>query len=69
MTLPPAPRATGRPGLGWSADLVLDRAGSSDHCTVFVETQRQERGEVGRAKQSMQRCAAEAHTARDEEWS
>lgn len=35
--------------------------------TVFVKTQRQERREIRRAKQAMERCAAEAHTASDEE--
>lgn len=35
--------------------------------TVFVKTQRQERREVRRAKQAMDRCAAEAHTVDDEE--
>ena len=35
--------------------------------TVFVKTQRQERREIRRAKQAMDRCAAEAHTANDEE--
>jgi hypothetical protein len=35
--------------------------------TVFVKTQRQERREVRRAKQAMDRCAAEMHTATDEE--
>ncbi|MGH9184426.1 MAG: type II toxin-antitoxin system RelE/ParE family toxin [Acidimicrobiales bacterium] len=35
--------------------------------TVFVKTRRQERREVERAKQTMERCMAEAHTADDEE--
>lgn len=35
--------------------------------TVFVKTQRQERQEIRRAKQAMERCAAEAHTADEEE--
>lgn len=35
--------------------------------TVFVKTQRQERGEIRRARQAMQRCVAEEHTATEEE--
>lgn len=35
--------------------------------TVFVKTQRQERREIRRAKQAMERCVAERHTASDEE--
>jgi hypothetical protein len=35
--------------------------------TVFVETQRQGRREIGRARQAMERCANEAHTTSDEE--
>jgi hypothetical protein len=35
--------------------------------TVFVKTQRQERREVRRAKQAMDRCAAQGHTPDDEE--
>jgi hypothetical protein len=35
--------------------------------TVFVKTQRQERQEIRRARQVMERCASEAHTADDEE--
>ena len=35
--------------------------------TVFVKTQRQERGEIRRAKQAMQRCVAEGHPATEEE--
>jgi hypothetical protein len=36
--------------------------------TVFVKTQRQERREIRRARQAMERCMAEQHTATDEEW-
>ncbi len=36
--------------------------------TVFSMTQRQERREVRRAREAMERCASEAHTADDEEW-
>ena len=35
--------------------------------TTFVKTQRQERRQIHRAKQAMDRCVAEAHTADDEE--
>ena len=35
--------------------------------TVFVKTQRQERREISRAKEAMERCVAEAHTTDDEE--
>jgi hypothetical protein len=35
--------------------------------TVFVKTQRQERREIARAKQAMERCATGAHIASDEE--
>jgi len=35
--------------------------------TVFPKTQRQERQEVRRARQAMERCAAEMHTADEEE--
>jgi hypothetical protein len=35
--------------------------------TVFVKSQRQERREVGRARQAMERCVAEEHTASEEE--
>jgi hypothetical protein len=35
--------------------------------TAFVKTQRQERRQIHRAKQAMDRCAAEAHTADEEE--
>jgi hypothetical protein len=35
--------------------------------TVFAKTQRQERREISRAKEAMERCVAEAHTADDEE--
>jgi hypothetical protein len=35
--------------------------------TVFAKTQRQERREIRRAREAMERCAAEAHTADDEE--
>lgn len=35
--------------------------------TAFVKTQRQERRQINRAKQTMDRCAAEAHTADEEE--
>jgi hypothetical protein len=35
--------------------------------TVFVKTQRQERREIGRARQAMERCANEAPTTSDEE--
>ena len=34
--------------------------------TVFRKTQRQERGEVGRAERAMKRCIAEGHTAEEE---
>ena len=34
--------------------------------TVFVKTRRQERHEVRRAKQAMERCAAEEHTVEEE---
>ena len=34
--------------------------------TVFVKTRRQERQEVRRAKQAMERCAAEEHTVEEE---
>ena len=35
--------------------------------TVFAKTKRRERSEIRRAKQAMDRCAAEAHAASDEE--
>jgi hypothetical protein len=35
--------------------------------TVFVKTQRQERQQIRRAKEAMERCAAEGHTVSDEE--
>lgn len=35
--------------------------------TVFAKSQRQERREINRAKQAMERCVAEAHTTDDEE--
>jgi hypothetical protein len=35
--------------------------------TVFVKTQRQERREIARARQAMERCAAEEHSTEDEE--
>jgi len=35
--------------------------------TVFVKTQRQERREIRRAKQAMERCVAEAHTVDEED--
>nr|WP_276982291.1 type II toxin-antitoxin system RelE/ParE family toxin [Ferrimicrobium acidiphilum] len=35
--------------------------------TVFVKSQRQERREILRARQAMERCVAEAHTADDKE--
>jgi hypothetical protein len=35
--------------------------------TAFVKTQRQERRQIHRAKQAMDRCATEAHTADEEE--
>lgn len=35
--------------------------------TVFVKTQRRERAEIRRARQAMQRCMAEGHTATEEE--
>jgi hypothetical protein len=35
--------------------------------TVFVKTQRQERREIQRAKQAMDRCVDEQHSADDEE--
>ena len=35
--------------------------------TVFVKTRPQERREVQRAREAMERCAAERHTADDEE--
>jgi hypothetical protein len=34
--------------------------------TVFAKTQRQERREISRAKEAMERCVAEAHTIDDE---
>jgi hypothetical protein len=34
--------------------------------TVFVKTRRQERHEVRRAKQAMERCAVEEHTVEEE---
>jgi hypothetical protein len=34
---------------------------------VFVKAQRQERREIRRAKQAMERCVAERHTVGDEE--
>jgi hypothetical protein len=34
--------------------------------TVFMKTQRQERQEIRRAKQAMERCASEAHTTDEE---
>jgi hypothetical protein len=35
--------------------------------TVFIKTRPQERREVRRASEAMERCAAESHTADDEE--
>ena len=35
--------------------------------TVFAKSQRQERREINRAKEAMERCVAEAHTTDDEE--
>ncbi len=35
--------------------------------TVFAKSQRQERREISRAKQAMERCVAEAHTTDNEE--
>ena len=35
--------------------------------TVFAKTQRQQRREIRRAKQAMERCVAEEHTAEEEE--
>lgn len=35
--------------------------------TVFVKTRPQERREVRRAKEAMERCVDESHTAEDEE--
>jgi phage-related protein len=34
--------------------------------TVFTKTQRQERKEIRRAKQAMERCASEGHTTDEE---
>ena len=35
--------------------------------TVFAKTQRQERREIVRAKQAMERCIAESHSTDDKE--